>query len=295
MYKNLSAQALGISGGDSELIELALSSGFKGFDVDLVDFAARVAAQGMVRASRLIVSARLKIGSFRLPVRWDDDDAYQADLGKLPQLAEIAQELKCTRSVTRIEPAHDRRPYHENFELHRRRLAELAETLATYEIQLGLEFLAPMSARDGRAFQFIQSFDEVLLLLRTIGALNLGVAFDAWHWHLSGGTLDALRALGAEKIATVSLADADVDTTAANAQLTARRLPGDGGAIDIPALLVALAELGYSGPVSPTPDRSQFGNAGRAHIVKQAGAALDQVWKEAGLTGAGKLAPVPRG
>lgn len=296
MYKNLSVQALGISGRDSEIIELALSYGFKGLDLDLVEFSQQVASQGLARASRLIASARLKMGSFRLPVRWDDDgDEYQADLERLGPLAELAHEMECTRAVTMIQPAHERRPYHENFEFHRRRLTELAETLSTYKITLGLEYLAPMCARGDAAFQFMQSFDEVLLLLRTIGAPNLGVAFDVWHWHLSGGTLDGLRSLGAEKVVTVDLADAEMDTTAATAQLESRRLPGSTGAIDIPSVLVVLAEMGYDGPVSPVADRSQFANLGREQIVKQAGAAIDGVWKAAGLTGAGKLAAVPGG
>jgi sugar phosphate isomerase/epimerase len=295
MFKNLSAQALGISARDGEIIELALSYGFKGLDLDLVDFAEQVAAQGLARASRLITSARLKIGSFPLPVRWEDDADYQADLARLPQLAEIAEQIGCTRAVATIAPGHDRRPYHENFELHRRRLGEIADALAVRKIALGLGYLAPMSCRAGRAYQFVQSFDEVLLLARTVGAANLGVVFDSWHWHLSGGTLESLRSLSADKIVTVSLADADVDTTAASAQLDARRLPGDGGAIDFPAVLQALAELGYTGPVSPAPDRAQFGAAGRNQIVKQAGAALDRVWKAAGLNPAGKLATVARG
>ncbi|MGD9721412.1 MAG: sugar phosphate isomerase/epimerase family protein [Pirellulales bacterium] len=292
MYKNLNAQALGISGWGSEVIELALSNGFKGLDLNLLDFAEQVASQGFAKASRLLVSARLKTGSFRLPVRWDDDDQFQADMKSLPQLAQIAHELDCTRAVTQIEPAHDRRPYHENFEFHRRRLAELAEALVPYKIRLGLEYLAPMSARGSQAYQFIQSFDEVVQLLRTISAPNLGLAFDVWHWHLSGGTLEALRALSVDKLIAVTLADADVDLTAATAQMESRRLPGESGAIDIPAVLTALAEMGYDGPVSPVPDRSQFGSTGRAQIVKQCGAALDSVWKAAGLTNSGKLATV---
>ena len=235
------------------------------------------------------------MGSFRLPVRWDDDEQYQADMEQLGSLAELAHEMECTRAVTLIAPAHDRRPYHENFEFHRSRLSELAEALSTYKITLGLEYLAPMSARGDAAFQFIQSFDEVLLLLRTIGAPNLGVAFDVWHWHLSGGTLDGLRSLGAEKIVAVSLADTEIDTTAATAQLESRDLPGETGGIEIPAVLVALAEMGYDGPVSPVADRSRLADLGREQTVKKAGAALDAVWKAAGLTRAGKLAAVPGG
>ena len=292
MFKNLSAQALGISGRDSEFIELALSHGFKGLDLDLVDFAKQVDTQGMARASRLFTSARLKIGSFGLNVDWDDDERFKADLAGLPALATIAEQMGCTRTVITIEPGHDRRPYHENFDFHRRRLSELADALAPHKIRLGIGFLAPMSCRTGRAFQFIQSFDEVLLLLRTIGSANLGVALDTWHWHLSGGTLESLRTLSADKIVTVTVADAEADTTAASARLEARLLPGEGGAIDIPAVLTALAELRYDGPVTPAPDRSHFATQGREQIVKQAGAALDRVWKAAGLNNAGKLAAV---
>ncbi len=293
MYKNLNAQALGISGQDSELIELALSYGFKGVSLNLVDFAEQVASQGMARASRLLVSARLKMGSFRLPIDWTaEDEPYQADLARLIPLAELAQQMNCTRAVSLIEPSDDHRPYHENFEFYRKRLGEVAAALAPFEILLGVEFLAPMSARGGRAFQFIQSFDEVLLLLRTIGAPNLGVAFDTWHWHLSGGTLETLRSVPVDKIVAVALADAEPETTAAEATLESRRLPADGGAIDIPAVLVTLAEMGYNGPVSPEPDRGQFGAASRQQVVKQAGAALDAVWKAAGLSSTGKLTPV---
>ena len=70
MFKNLNPEALGVSARDSELIELVLSHGFKGLDLDLVALAEQARTQGLDKASRLIASARLKIGSFRLPVRW---------------------------------------------------------------------------------------------------------------------------------------------------------------------------------------------------------------------------------
>ena len=114
MYKNLSAQALGISGGEREIIELALSHGFKGVDLDLHELSQQVAAQGLAKATRLLVSSRLKFGSFPLPVSWDDDEQYRADMERLPQWGELAHELGCSRAVTTIDPGHDRRPYHEN-------------------------------------------------------------------------------------------------------------------------------------------------------------------------------------
>lgn len=294
MFKNLSCEVLGISGRDSEIIELVLSHGFKGLDIELVDFAEQVQTQGMARAARLITSARLKIGSFRLPVRWEGEpSAYQADLEKLPALLEIAQQVGATRAVTLIEPGTDDRPYHENFEFHRRRFCEIADALAPYKMRLGLGFLAPTSCRAGLSFQFLRTVDEVLQLLPMIGRPNVGLAIDTWHWHLGGGTLEQLRALPIDKIVTVSLADAAHDTTADNAELASRRLPGDGGAIDIPAVLTALAELRYDGPVTPAPDKSQLAGLGRDTIVKQVSASLDGVWKGAGLSMSGKLATVP--
>src|SRR5262245_36983739 len=205
MFKNLSTQVLGISGRDSETIELALSYGFKGLDLDLVDFAEQVKGQGLARAARLITSARLKIGSFVLPVDIGADEAgFKSALESLSMLTEVAEQIGCTRATTTIGPASDTRPYHENFELHRRRLAEIAGVLAPRKIRLGLGFLAPISCRAGYAFQFIQTFDELMLLLRSVGSPHVGVAFDSWHWHVSGGKLDQLRGHLTDRLVSVS-------------------------------------------------------------------------------------------
>src|SRR5262245_51079192 len=103
MFRNLSPEALGISGLDSGMIELVLSNGFKGLDLDLANFAEQVKTHGMAKAARLIVSARLKIGSFPLPIRWQDDADYKADQAQLIALSKLAMELGCTRATTFIE------------------------------------------------------------------------------------------------------------------------------------------------------------------------------------------------
>jgi sugar phosphate isomerase/epimerase len=293
MFKNLAPESLGISGRDREVIELTLSHGFKGLDLDLVDLAEQVASQGMERASRLITSSRLKIGSFPLPVRLDaDPDAYRADLERLPSLAQIAEQMHCTRATATIEPGSDARPYHQNFELYCRRVVEVASLLAAHKIRLGLGFLAPIACREGRAFQFIQTVDELLLLLRSINAPNVGVTLDTWHWHVGGGKMESVRALSSDKLVSVVLSDAATDSTAQEARWEARRLPAEGGSVDNVAVLAALAELRYDGPVTPAADPGQFAGASREKIVKMAGASLDRVWKAAGLGLSGRLAAV---
>ncbi len=244
MFKNLCPEALGVSGRDSEIIELALSYGFKGLDLDLAEFAEQVKSQGYAKASRLLVSARLKFGSFRLPVRWHEDSPkYQSDLNVLPALLELAVQLGCTRAITTIEPGSDSRPFHENFEFHRRRLTELGDLLAERKISLGVGFLAPLECRANHAFQFMQRVDEVMMLLGSIGSTNVGLALDTCHWYLGGGTIEQWQSLGVEKIITVSIGDIEPSVDAAEAKLADRRLTYDGGAVDNASVLTALADM----------------------------------------------------
>lgn len=289
MFKNVDPEGLGVLGSQSELIEAVMSNGFKGLDLDLAEFAVTVKGQGMAKARRFLDSARLKIGSYRLPVRWTEDEAdYRADLVRLPELLELAKQLGCPRAVTLVEPASDTRPYHENFEMHRKRLGEIAAAMAPFDARLGLEILAPLRHREGRAFQFLQTADALLMLLKIVGAANVGLALDTWHWHLAGGTLDQLRTLGAGKIVTVSLADVEPGAAAATADESQRRLPGDTGVIEFAPLLTWLAENKYDGPVTPRPSRTLFEGQGRDKTLKQVGTAMDTVWKAAGLNPLGR-------
>ena len=48
MFRNLNTEALGITGQDSEIIELVLSFGFKGLDLDLVEPAAPQASDDLL-------------------------------------------------------------------------------------------------------------------------------------------------------------------------------------------------------------------------------------------------------
>ena len=103
MFKNLSVSTLGVTGHQSEIIELALTYGFRGFDLNIVDFATRVKRRGMAYAERLIRSAETRVGSFgvgsfALPLDWDtEDEVFKEELAKLPEYAEAAAGVGCTR------------------------------------------------------------------------------------------------------------------------------------------------------------------------------------------------------
>ena len=297
MFKNLNASSLGVAGHQSEIIELALTYGFRGMDLDAVELLSRVKLHGMPYARRLIESARnrlgkFEVGTFNLPLEWDtDDDVFKAELAKLPDYAGVAAEIGCTRCLASIAPAGDMRPYHENFEFHRHRFADICKVLESSGVRLGVGFRAVEALRKSRAFQFIHDFDALSLLVNMVGAANIGVVLDVWELFVSGGSVDNVRGLTANQIVAVQLADARADDTPA-AELTeeARFVPQEAGRIDLKPYMVALAELDYDGPVTVKPNRNTLGGMRRDPIVKMVSGVLDRIWKEAGLTPDGKLA-----
>jgi len=285
MFRNLSTEGLGVSGHQSEIIELALSFGFQGIDLDLADFQQQVKAQGVAHARRLLDSARLKFGTFPLPLTWDDsDETYQQGLQALAEPLKLAADLGAKRAITMLSPANDIRPYHENFEFHRRRLSEVGEALAPFGIQLGIGFVAPAALRKERAYQFIRTFDAAVLLAGMVRAANVGVIVDAWQLHAAGSSLDDVQKLGGKPIVAVILSDAPAEVPPADLTDAQRLLPGETGAIDSAALLSRLAALGFDGPVTPRMHRSQIHGMRRDQLVKLAGERMKQAWTGAGLT-----------
>jgi sugar phosphate isomerase/epimerase len=290
MFRNLSPAALHITGRQSELIELCLSYGFKGIEIDLAELQQTVKTYGLPHARRLIDSAHLKFGTFRLPWVWDeDDDVYKAGRPAVDELLSLAAEIGLSRAVVSIAPANDLRPYPENFEFHRRRLAEMGDLLAEKKIKLGVEIHANPELRKDRAFQFVHSFDALATMMGMIRTPNVGVVADLFELHLTGHSFEEVRKLGAERIIAVVVSDVAADKPAAECNDSDRLLPGETGAIDLPSILVSLAEIGYDGPITPAVAPAHTKNMKRELIVRTAGERLTQAWNTAGLSPAGKL------
>jgi len=281
MFKNLSTEKIGISVTQNELIELSLSYGFKSVDLDLEEFSSRVAARGLDHARRLYDSARLKFASFRLPLDLGaDEEAYREQLKQAPAALELADAMDCRLARVTVGAANDIRPFQENFELHRRRLAEVSAILQSSNIRLGLELNPLASAREGWAFEFLHTLSALAQLLGMVDDENVGVVVDLWGLYATGEP-DAWKNLKPEQIASVELADAPQDVAPQELTAEQRLLPGQTGVIDAAAALRQLAEMGFAGPVTPVPSRESFGDAVRDEIIRQTSEALGEVWKAA--------------
>lgn len=294
MYKNLNPESLGIAGRQSELIELTLTYGYRGLDVDGADLIKRASLLGVDEAARYLRSGKVKVSGFQLPISITAEEArYKTDLEKLAKQAEIAQQLGFKYAEMALDPASDSLPYVTNFEKHRERLAKAADLLAKHEICVALSLKAAVAHRQGRAHQFIHKAEEVLTLMKTISSTNIALVLDTWNWRVGGGGSDQLEQLKAHQIACVRIADVPLDADLATVTDSERLLPTEETVPAHAALLRSLAEREYEGPVTLYPHPNQVPAANRDVCVQKISAQLDQIWNAAGLNKAGRLATAP--
>lgn len=283
MFRNLSIYGLPLSGRPSELIELALSFGFEALDLDILDFQRQAGAFGADHARRLMVSARLKAGTFRLPVDLAADEAtFAAEMKQLPARLDAAKATEAMRAVASVEPGSDEHGFKDFFELYRTRLDAIGGELASRGMQLGLALKPAADARTGKTHQFITTYEELLGLVVASHA-QVGVVIDAWALHVTGESLDIVGRVPAGRIVEVRLSDAPRDVAGADLTSSQRLMPGDTGVIKGAAVLQAAKAAGFTGPVTPYADRATLASRGREKTVRFAGERMEAVWREAGL------------
>ena len=283
MFRNLSTVGLPLSGRPSELIELALSFGFDAMDIDILDFQQQADAFGVTHARRLMVSARLKSGVFHLPVRLDADDAtFAKDMEALPRRLELAQAAEATRAVAAVAPASDEHSFKDFFELYRTRLHTIGGLLAARGIMLGLTVTPEAEAREGKANQFIHTY-EGLLGLVAVAHERIGAVADAWALHVSGESPAVIEKTPKGRLVEVRLSDAPREAPGSSLSHGQRLMLGETGTIDAAAVLAHARAAGFDGPVTPWADRMALTGRGREKMVKLAGDRLDAAWRAAGL------------
>ena len=283
MFRNLSTIGLPLSGRPSELIELALSFGFDGMDIDILDLKQQADAYGVAHARRLMVSGRLTSGVFHLPIDLAAADAEFAEqVATLPPLLELAAASEAPRAVTRLQPASDEHSFKDFFELHRTRLHSLGDLLAPHGVTLGLAITPERAARAGKAHEFIHTY-EGLLGLVAVSHERIGAVIDAWSLFITGESPDVIGRVPAGRLVEVRVSDAPKGVDPADLEPAQRLLLGETGVIDAAALLARAAAAGFEGPATPWAARATFAGRGREKLVRLAGERMEAAWKAADL------------
>jgi len=284
MYKNLNATVLGVSGRQSELIELAMTYGFRGLDIDIVDLVKRTQRSEFEKAARYLLSAKMMVSGFETPIDLDSDDAtFEKTLAQLPATIEIAGKVNARAGFLRLPAATDRLPFHEYFDVLRKRVDRIAEIFAANNLMLGLYFSTALENRENKQFKFIQDVGGFLAFFNACTNKSVGLVIDTFNWVVGGGTFEQLATISGNRIAVLRLADAETLPTIEEASLKMRQLAGTSGVIDNVRIVSVLSKAGFDGPITAFGHASNFGGMTRDSIVAKSQDSLDNVLAGAGL------------
>jgi sugar phosphate isomerase/epimerase len=287
MFKNLSAGAIGIRGLSlAQTIDLAKAIGFAGIDFSIKEAAQLADEHGVDHVKGLFAQAGILPGQWGLPVAWNKDDQWEADLKDLPKLAALGRSLGCTRTSTWCPSGSNDRPFKENWAWHVARFRPIAEVLAEQGCALGIEFLGPKTIRNRFTHEFVYTLGGMMDLAHDIGTGNVGLLLDAWHMFTSGDSLDVLDTITAKDVVTVHINDAPEGLTMETYMDNDRRLPMETGVVPLPGFIKKLEAMGYDGPVTPEPFSKRI-NELAAQDTLAAGKLIaeyvDKLWRAAGL------------
>ena len=290
MLKNFSPAALGINGRQSEMIELALTYGFAGLDVDLHDMYRRSLRTSYEDAAKYLAAAEIEIGLFELGMNLDADDAvFATSLAGLHPMIEMGEKLKMTRGAVWLPSASDRVGFDDYLPIQIDRITQIAELLATREMKLAVGITAAKDAPGERQFPFVGTVEKFRQVVDGISADNVGYLVDTWDWIVGDGAMDQLSEIPAAKIIAVRLASVPAEVDLADAKRTDRILPEADSGMPLVKVLTHLKAIGFDGPFSPSCHMSQYRGSTREFVVQKSQEQLDELSVAAGI----EVEPLP--
>jgi sugar phosphate isomerase/epimerase len=249
----LNPGTIGVAATQQELLRLAIRYGYEAIismpdqlrafsDTERTAFVGEMEEHG------------ISWGSTNLPVEFRRDEAtFSEGLEALPAAVAALERFGATRMNTWVMPFHQELTYTANFEQHARRLGACAEILVDHGVRLGLEYVGPKTTLVRGRYPFLRTMAETRELIAAIGAPNLGLVLDSFHWYCAADTVADIQALDPSEIVTCDLNDARADLSRDEQIDGTRELPGATGLIDLKGFLGALEQIGYAGPVRAEP------------------------------------------
>ena len=261
-------------------VKLAAKCGFKAVDAGADHWTAWVQRTSLDHVTGFCADHGCAVGHGGLPVNFREDDAaFEADLAKFPENCAVMKALGTRGMATWIKPVAPGSAA-EFRSMHIRRLKKAAAILKDHGLMLGLEFVAPKTAR-AKGTPFIYDMLGMLELCAGIDGEVCGLLLDSYHWYTSHATIDDILKLQARQIVHVHINDAYPGPIDELLDLK-RLLPGN-GVIDLVAFLKALKTVGYDGPLSVETFDEELKKIGPEEAAKRAGRAVLEVMEKAGV------------
>ena len=277
-FKNFAGGHIGVKANQQQALEYAVKYGFGGIAPSDGEFANKSAAE-IGEWLVLMKQKGIRYGSAGLPVEFRrDEERFRNDLAQLPKRAALSKQLGVTRVATWITPGHNELTYLQNFKMLETRFREVAKVLKDNEIRLGLEFVGPRTSREKFRFPFACTQVDMMELVSAVGAGNVGLLLDSWHWYTSHGTVDELLGLSNKDIVHVHVNDAPAGVEVDQQVDNRRKLPATTGVIDLKGFINALVKLGYDGPVECEPFDQELRKMDQAAIVQTTAESLNRLW-----------------
>jgi sugar phosphate isomerase/epimerase len=294
MHASFYARGLGLDLSAADSVALAARHGFAAVDLMVRDLRDRGEDPREIRAR--MDDLGVLGGAWALPVDWKgDSERFEGDLRALPGLAATARALGLARTSTWVLPggtfpgvAEDREC---RLDAHADRLGRIAAILGREGTRLGLEVIGAETFRSVRGAPFLHRLadpDLRALIDRLNGGLpaglpRVGVVVDSFHLLAAGESVEeALGAYGVEEVVWAHVADLPAEASGDRAEILDhdRGLPGESGRAPCAEMLRALANRGYSGPVSPEPLAGCRGLRGLSpeEVARRARESLRLVW-----------------
>lgn len=258
-----------------EFLALARRHGFEAVEAEIEWLVEKAATEGEEAAKEWLAQQGIRHSAFWLPVAWQRDEAtFKDGMRELPSKAKVAQAVGCPSCITYIPPAIAGDPA-EFWAMMIWRFREVSAVLADFSIRFGIEWVAPLHHRS-RGNPVLWRMDQALSVCDEVGAPNIGLLVDSFHWFCAGHTDEEIRAVPKERIVHVHINDAP--DRPRDEQIDNDRLMPADGIIDLVSFLRGLKEAGYDDAISvevlSTTLPNQFS---RDELAAKAKAGLDKV------------------
>jgi len=277
-YKNLGPGHIGVRANQQQALDYAVKYGFDGIAPSPGEFAK--ASPVEIQAWLGVMKEKgIRYGAAGLPVQYRrDEEQFQKGLAGLGKQAGLLKKLGVKRMATWLTPGHNELTYKQNFELHRRRLREVAKLLKDYDIRLGLEFVGPKTSRTRYRYEFIHKQGQMMELVGAIGRGNVGLLMDSWHWYTSHGTVEELLGLSGKDIVHVHVNDAPAGIPVDEQIDSRRKLPVTTSVIDLKGFINALVKIGYDGAVECEPFDQELRDMEDGAALQKTIDSLNRLW-----------------